>query len=64
MNAKPGRPRKEAVERKDVDLRIPVTLAQKNRIMEAVSLEGMDMASWARPVLLKAAEDQLRKKAK
>lgn len=64
MKQKPGRPRKEAVERKDVDLRIPVTAEQKNRIMEAVGMDGMDMASWARPILLKAAEERLHKKTK
>lgn len=64
MKTKRGRPRKEAGERKDVDLRIPVTGEQKDRIMEAVSLDGMDMASWARPILLKAAEDRLHRKAK
>ena len=55
-----GRPPKEAGERKDVDLRIPVTAEQKARIMDAVSLDGGDMTSWARPILLRAAEDRLR----
>ena len=61
MKNKRGRPPKDAGERKDVDLRIPVTGEQKERIMEAVALEGADMAAWARPILLKAAEDRLRK---
>ena len=64
MKTKRGRPRKEAGARKDVDLRIPVTVDQKERIMEAVSLDASDMASWARPILLKAAEDRLAKQAR
>jgi hypothetical protein len=56
-----GRPRKEQGERKDLDLRIPVTPDQKARVMEAVTLEGADMAAWARPILLRAAEQVLRK---
>lgn len=61
MKTKRGRPPKDAGERKNVDLRIPVTSEQKERIMQAVSLEGTDMAAWARPILLKAAEDRLRR---
>ena len=64
MKTNRGRPRKEAGARKDVDLRIPVTNEQKERIMEAIALDGMDMASWARPILLRAAEERLHKKAK
>lgn len=58
-----GRPPKKQADRKDVDLRIPVTAAQKARVMEAVALEGLDMAEWARAVLLKAAENRLAKQA-
>jgi hypothetical protein len=61
MTNKRGRPPKDAGERKDVDLRIPVSQEQKERIMQAVALEGVDMAAWARPILLKAAENRLRK---
>jgi hypothetical protein len=56
-----GRPPKNEADRKDVDLRVPVTAAQKARIMEAVSLDGEDMAAWARAVLLKAAENRIAK---
>ncbi|MDE2098101.1 MAG: hypothetical protein KGL39_12680 [Patescibacteria group bacterium] len=60
MKTKPrGRPPKRDAERKDVDLRIPVTAEQKALIAEAVRLESVDMASWARPVLLQAAQDVL-----
>ena len=58
-----GRPPKKEADRKDVDLRIPVTAAQKARIVEAVALDGADMAGWARAVLLKAAENRLAKQA-
>jgi hypothetical protein len=64
MKTKRGRPPKDAADRKDADLRIPVTAEQKARIMEAVGLEGADMAAWARPILLKAAEDRIRKQAR
>ncbi len=56
-----GRPPKNKAERKDVDLRVPVTAAQKARIVEAVSLDGLDMAEWARAILLRAAENRLAK---
>jgi hypothetical protein len=59
MKRKRGRPPKAKGQRKDVDLRIPVTAEQKAKIMRAVSLEGRDMASWARPLLLKAADERL-----
>ena len=50
-----GRPPKNKAERKDVDLRIPVTADQKELILEAARAEGLDMAGWARPILLQAA---------
>jgi hypothetical protein len=63
MKNQRGRPPKAKTDRKDVDLRIPVTAEQKARIMEAVSLDGGDMASWARPILLRAAESRCQKGA-
>lgn len=62
MKKSRGRPTKPKSQRKDVDLRIPVTPAQKARVMEAALMAGGDMASWARPILLQAAEDQLKKR--
>jgi uncharacterized protein (DUF1778 family) len=56
---KRGRPRKPKNERKDVDLRIPVTGDQKELIARAASLAGGDMAAWARPILLGAAQKTL-----
>jgi len=52
---KAGRPPKEKSTRKDVDLRIPVTSDQKEAIVEAARIAGLDMAAWARPILLAAA---------
>jgi len=54
-----GRPPKTKAERKDVDLRIPVTKEQKELIAHAVKVAGADMAAWARPILLEAAEKAL-----
>ena len=51
-----GRPPKKQSDRKDVDLRIPVTADQKALIMRAARAEGADMAAWVRPILLLAAE--------
>jgi len=50
-----GRPPKNKAERKNVDLRIPVTADQKELVAEAARREGADMAAWARPILLRAA---------
>jgi len=51
-----GRPPKKPTQRKDVDLRIPVTADQKALIMRAARADGADMAAWVRPILLLAAE--------
>jgi hypothetical protein len=40
----------------NIDLRIPVTAEQKQRIMEAVADEPDGFAAWAREVLLRAAQ--------
>jgi hypothetical protein len=56
-----GRPPKENRDRKSVDLRIPVTEEQKAIIAEAVRAAGLDMAGWARPILLAAAEELAKK---
>jgi len=57
MNTKRmGRPPKKRTERKDVDLRIPVTADQKELVARAAELQGSDMAAWARPILLSAAK--------
>jgi hypothetical protein len=51
-----ARPRKDKSERKDYDLRIPLTGDQKELIAEVARLEGIDMAAWARPILIAAAK--------
>jgi uncharacterized protein (DUF1778 family) len=56
-----GRPPKDAGERKDVDLRIPVTTDQKELIGKAAKMSGEDMAAWARPILLRAASEAIRR---
>jgi len=57
-----ARPFKKAADRKNVDLRIPVTFDQKDLVMAAARLEGLEMATWARPILLKAAQKRVKKK--
>jgi hypothetical protein len=56
-----ARPFKDKKDRKDVDLRIPVTADQKLRVMEAARLDQLDMAEWARALLLRAADQRLKK---
>jgi hypothetical protein len=51
-----ARPRKDPGLRKDVDLRIPLTIEQKKLIAAAASLDQIDMAAWVRPLLLQAAQ--------
>ena len=52
-----GRPPKSKAERKDTDLRIPVTAEQKKPLLERRNWRSQDMAAWARPILLQAAMD-------
>jgi hypothetical protein len=59
-----ARPPKNPADRKDVDLRIPVTADQKQRVMDAARLDEQDMAEWARAILLKAANQRLEKEAR
>jgi len=56
-----ARPQKDEAERKSVDLRIPVTDEQKDAVVKAARLDGLDMASWARPILLREAQKRLRR---
>jgi hypothetical protein len=59
-----ARPFKKPEDRKNVDLRIPVTAEQKRLIMDAVALDDVDMAAWARTILLAAARRRLEKEKK
>jgi hypothetical protein len=56
-----ARPPKDPRDRKDVDLRIPVTANQKEKVMEAARLDQLDMAEWARAILLRAANQRIKK---
>jgi hypothetical protein len=59
-----ARPKKNDRDRKDIDLRIPVTQDQKRLIVEAANLDGLDMAGWARQLLLRAAKLRHEKEAR
>jgi hypothetical protein len=56
-----ARPPKDPSERKDVDLRIPMTEAQKRIVSEAASADQSDVAAWVRPIVLMAAERRLKR---
>ena len=53
------RPKKDKSDRKSSDLRIPLTDGQKGLIVQAARLAGIDMAAWARPIILQAAKELL-----
>lgn len=57
-----ARPKKNPDAIMGSDLRIPVTADQRAIIRKANELIGVDMAAWARPILLSAAEDILAQK--
>lgn len=57
-----ARPRKNAGERKGEALRIPVTADQKDLIVRAAQEDGLDMATWARPILIRAAQKRVKRK--
>jgi uncharacterized protein (DUF1778 family) len=54
-----ARPTKDARLRKNVDLRIPLTVEQKRLIVEAATLADSDVATWLRPIVLQAATEML-----
>jgi hypothetical protein len=54
-----ARPKKDKSDRKSSDLRIPLTEGQKELIVQAARLAGIDMAAWARPIILQAAKEFL-----
>lgn len=59
-----ARPAKEPHLRMDIDLRVPVTAEQKQRIMDAIADEPEGFAAWARAVLLRAADQRVKKAGK
>jgi len=59
-----ARPLKDPSERKTSEVRIPVTEEQKQIIADAAAEQGADVATWLRPIVLRAAEDHLSKRHK
>lgn len=55
-----ARPPKDEKLRMVTDLRIPVTIDQKQLILNAVATEPSGLAAWARQVLLSAANERLK----
>lgn len=53
------RPPKDPSQRKSVDLRIPVTEAQKQLVADAMAVDGREFASWARDLILDRAQSIL-----
>ena len=58
-----ARPPKEAADRKTADLRIPMTISQKQTVADAMAISGREMAGWARTLILSEAEKLLATKA-
>jgi hypothetical protein len=58
-----GRPPKDPSQVKNVDLRIPVTAAQKQLVADAMAVDGREFSGWARDLLLGAAQAILDRKA-
>jgi hypothetical protein len=45
--------------RMTVDLRIPVTPAQKQTVTDAMAIDNREFASWARGMILDAAQEMI-----
>lgn len=58
-----ARPPKDPSQKKNVDLRIPVTAAQKQTVADAMAVDGREFASWARTLILDAAQALLEGRA-
>jgi len=56
-----ARPFKKPDLRMDKDLRIPVTSHQRDIVNAAAEAVGLDMAAWARPIILDAAKREIAK---
>ena len=56
-----ARPRKDPKERKSAELRVPVTDDQKSLIIQASGLDGLDAATWIRPIILDAAKKRVER---
>lgn len=58
-----ARPLKSPAMKMGVDLRIPMTAAQKRLVFEAAASDQSDVATWVRPILVRAAQDRLATQA-
>ena len=52
-----GRPTKEPGQKMSVPLRIMLTPEQDTLIRQAARQQGLDVSGWARPLLLRAAQE-------
>lgn len=55
MSVRRGRPPKDPLDRKDYDLRIPVTTWDRDFLRDTADILGLDFAAWARQTLLNEA---------
>lgn len=53
-----ARPIKKPSERKTAEIRIPLTPGQKSLILKAAAMANLDVATWARPIVLVAAANK------
>ena len=56
-----ARPPKKPELRMDKNLMIPVTAADRQLVNDGATAAGKDMATWARPLLIRAAKRELAK---
>jgi hypothetical protein len=56
-----ARPKKAPGETRGRDLTIPVTEVERECVNNGAFAAGMDMATWARPILLSAAKREIAK---
>jgi hypothetical protein len=56
-----ARPPKDPADRKSMDVRIPMTEEQKRLVLAAAANADADVATWARPILLAAAQQRTAK---
>jgi uncharacterized protein (DUF1778 family) len=59
-----GRPPKDKKLLMNVPLRIMLTADQKRLIEQAAKSEGTEMTAWARPILVREAQQRLSRKGK
>jgi uncharacterized protein (DUF1778 family) len=56
-----GRPTKNPGQKMDVALRIMLTADMDKLIRQAAEMDGLDISSWARPILLDVARERIAK---